>query len=252
MKVVKKTINILLVLSIIVFAATFFLRHSLPAVEAIMPEVYIAPQQEQVQENVVSIEKDGFVAVVTKKYKYNLSGLVVSQHNSNVWYDYYHKSDPFNTKDLCVTWGDNITNGSYLNGKYKSGDFTCYWDFKTWEDYEELDDYQIANNHLIPANDEIEKKIKSVKIGDQISFSGYLSNYSTTTADGQTLGTRGTSITREDTGDNSCEVVYVTDFNVLKKNTNIFVLAYQYSIYLVAGFLIFRIALFFTGGVRWN
>ena len=242
----RKTIRIFFALSVIVFGVTFFLRNSLPDKESIVSEILTEPLQEQTYEEVIRIEKEGFIAEITTRYYYELSGLVISQHSSSVWYDYYHKSDPFNTKDLCVVWGRNAESGLYKKGKYKSGDFTCYWKFDTQEDFKNFKTNEASNNHLIPANSEIEDKIKSVKIGDQISLKGYLSSYATTTAEGDLVGTRDTSVSRDDTGNHSCEVVYVTEFNVLKKNDNIFAIAYDYVKYALMIFGVLTVVFVFV------
>ena len=50
------------------------------------------------------------------------------------------------------------------------------------------------------------------KVGDQIYFKGYLSNYS------HNQGfKRGTSTVRTDKGNGACETVFITDFQILKE-----------------------------------
>jgi len=61
-----------------------------------------------------------------------------------------------------------------------------------------------ANMHMIPANDEVKRKLLSIRAGQIVSLSGYLV---------EVHGPNGwrwrSSLTREDTGAGACEVVWV-------------------------------------------
>jgi len=247
MSALKKIAKILLVVSIIVFGISFFMRNDLPKQTEVVESVGTAPVQIEIEMDPVELNKDGFTATISPLYSYELSGLVISMHNSDVWHDYYHQNDPFNTKDLCVVWGSNALEGKYLKGSYKSGDFTCYWDFNSRQDYFDFNESEVSNNHIVPANDDLAEAIKKVGIGDQVTLKGYLASYETTNDEnGQLIGTRGTSTTREDRGNNSCEVIYVTDFSVIKQNSNIYGYMYQYSLYAMIGFTVLTLILIFT------
>ena len=64
------------------------------------------------------------------KFAYEIYGLVVTQYDSDNWLDYTHRDDPGNIKDVCVVWGENITNRAYLNTRYYSGEFTCFYQYE--------------------------------------------------------------------------------------------------------------------------
>ena len=70
-----------------------------------------------------------------------------------------------------------------------------------------------ANMHLIPSNDEIRDAIGSVRRGQVVRFEGYLS---------RVLGPNGwrwnTSMTRSDTGNGACELVWVESFEVIERD----------------------------------
>ncbi|MBU0613129.1 hypothetical protein KKB10_03875 [Patescibacteria group bacterium] len=228
----EKTVHRLFIAILVVFAVLFFLRNSLPSQNELVDEVAQIPIQKEINKDTITIPLDGSIGEVDPLYSYELYGLVVASYDSDVWYDQFHKDDPLNTKDLCVVWGGNATEGKYLKGKYSHGEFTCFWNFKSYEDYRNFNESEIANNHLIPADESLADKIKEAQIGDQIHFKGYISSYSIISEeDSSIIFSRGTSTIREDTGDNSCETVYVTDFEIVKKNPNIFALLYQYAIY---------------------
>lgn len=67
-----------------------------------------------------------------------------------------------------------------------------------------------ANMHLIPATKTIERRIKEAVKGDIVEFSGYLAR-----ADRKDGFNWSSSMTRADTGDGACELVYVESFRIL-------------------------------------
>ena len=64
-----------------------------------------------------------------------------------------------------------------------------------------------ANMHLIAADEQVARQIKSARAGQLVSLAGYLVNVRA--ADGWTLET---SLVRNDTGPGSCEVIWVESF----------------------------------------
>jgi hypothetical protein len=67
-----------------------------------------------------------------------------------------------------------------------------------------------ANMHFIPGNDTIKKKLKSIKEGDTVKLMGYLVHINGND------GWRWTSsMTRNDTGDHSCEVILLEDITTI-------------------------------------
>ena len=71
-----------------------------------------------------------------------------------------------------------------------------------------------SNNHIIPADDSVKDKLKKVKAGDHVVIDGYLVNIDGKKADGYTY-TWHTSQIREDDGNGSCEIIYVTNLEVV-------------------------------------
>ncbi|TYT75635.1 hypothetical protein [Desulfobotulus mexicanus] len=64
-----------------------------------------------------------------------------------------------------------------------------------------------ANMHLIPADTHVKNRVLAAREGDIVRFSGYLVR-----ADAPDGWRWISSLTRTDTGDGACEVVYVKDF----------------------------------------
>ncbi len=61
-----------------------------------------------------------------------------------------------------------------------------------------------ANMHMVPANAEVERTLKSIRPGQHVTFSGYL--IEARAPDGWRWKS---SLTREDTGPGACELVWV-------------------------------------------
>lgn len=212
MKIVKIALRCFVLLLI----ASFWFKDSLPSAEEILPSMQKAPVQTPTSLSPFSFEKEGKTYTVTPLYNYELHGLVVSYHNADSWLDYMHGAwgESLNVKDLCVVWGSNVDNELYDRLHFKSGDFTCYVssygsDPGAWEAF---DLSGLSNNHLLSEKPALTKAIMQAQTGDQVRFTGYLSNY-----EHDEGFQRGTSTSRDDTGDRACETVYVSEFSILKK-----------------------------------
>ncbi|MBU0975430.1 MAG: hypothetical protein ABIE03_03865 [Patescibacteria group bacterium] len=215
-KIIQKFLLILLFASLLTFIYSEIRKDYLPSQAGILEQIYTVPEQIAVKDEGFEIKREGTTYEITPKYSYELYGLIVSAYDTDIWYDITHANDPLNTKDICVIWGENIKSGVYQKMKYRSGEFTCFFEFKPGTDsvwYDKFDGTSLSNNHLLPETETLSKLIKSSNIGDQIHLKGLLIDYSIKTQDG-TIGTRDTSTVRTDTG---CEIIYTTDFEILKK-----------------------------------
>ena len=155
----------------------------------------------------------GYTYTLTPRATYAISGLVVSQHRGDALLNLYHQADPGNIKDVCVVWGEAITNGSYRKVKFWSGEFTCSYAWSGTLTPPFVPD-KASNNHLIPASPAVAGQIGAIHVGDQIRMRGLLVDY-TVTRDGRRIFTRRTSLVRNDTDNGACEILYVTDLAVI-------------------------------------
>lgn len=199
------------------------------------------PVQGAVSLNPFTQDYKGYEYSINPKYSYDIYGLVVSYFDYDSFLNIIHKDDPGNAMDFCVIWGENITNNVYKEMKFRSSEFKCFWKKESNSKFSNL---YLSNNHLIPANMSIKALLKKVNIGDQIHIKGYLADYSISKNKEQ-VGTRQTSITRSDEGDGACEIIYVTDFEIIKKSKNI---ASYMNIYinLIWGLIIVLVLSFFV------
>jgi len=106
--------------------------------------------------------------------------MVVTYHKSDDYTDMAHAQwkDWINIEDVCVLWGPNVLGNNYKKVEFSSMDWTCFFETKDMDAYKAFNLYAISNNHMLTADDNIAKAIKSARRGDQVHFTGYLVNYS--------------------------------------------------------------------------
>jgi hypothetical protein len=145
--------------------------------------------------------------------EYKLSGRVVSKETYSSNWD--GKISPV---DLAIVWGKLVEPDW---DKYITYSLRNRWYFYQYKPGSPFDNSFVishsANNHIIPANENILEAVKTIGKGDRVVLGGFLVNIKGT-YEGRPV-TRNTSMTRKDTGDGSCEIVYVTKIRV---NTDVY------------------------------
>jgi len=135
---------------------------------------------------------------------YEISAVVKSIENYTS--DFSSQISP---RDFALVWADVNTPKIDRYVTYSQKDrwyfFTVKGGFGVDIDYVDLNS---ANTHIIPANQTIEDIVNSVEPEDYITMNGYLVNARFAN------GRWNTSLIREDTGDGSCEIMYVTAITI--------------------------------------
>jgi len=197
--------------SALVALVSFWLRNSLPDSGELLPQLSAEPRQRATTAPPFAIDYSGVGYAVAPQYEYELYGMVVSyrQHDGN---SRMHRAsnDHLNMADLCVVWGTTAASPYLGDIEFWNGIFTCNFQTSSQTAWESIRPAQISNNHLISADDLIRDQVADVKIGDQIRVRGWLASY------GSGANKRGTSTTREDSGDGACETIYVKDFAIVR------------------------------------
>lgn len=206
----------LILFGLAILLGALWKQSDLPAPAALQAELLDEPLQLAVSRRPVQVTVGKIEYTVQPLYTYELYGMVVSKHNADTWWDYLHKewNDKLNITDLCVVWGNNVRSGAYRDISFSSGQFTCNYQTSSNEAWAAFDTSAISNNHLLSADPGLARKMREVRIGDQIHFTGHLAEYS------HNHGTpfkRGTSTVRTDSGNGACETVYVDTFEVLRR-----------------------------------
>jgi hypothetical protein len=214
------TVSPAIVKAVMLASAALFLlawwqRDALPSPERLAAPTFDEPLQLPTDRAPFQTTVGGIEYTVRPLYTYDLSGLVVSKHNADTWWDWIHAAtnDKLNVTDLCVVWGANAHRGIYRELDFSSGEFTCYVESHSLEAWAAFDMTALSNNHLLTDDPRLAKVLRNVRVGDQIHFRGYLAEYSHHHGFAYH---RGTSITRTDTGNGACETVFATDVEILR------------------------------------
>lgn len=212
----RKLARIVLPFAAAAFVASFFLRNRLPdqglALESLLQEPV---QTDEGVPEPFEVTRKNVTYTVTPLYSYELWGLVVSYHHSASFVDISHKrwNDFLNTKDVCVIWGRNVETGVYKRMTFRNRDFTCYYRYPDRETGLLFTESALANNHLLPADPLVDATVLGARKGDQIHLKGWLVSYGIKGAP----YARRSSTVRSDRGNGACEVVYVTEFEILRQ-----------------------------------
>lgn len=194
---------------------SLWMRHELPAPAQLRPELRNEPVQEPTRAAPFQTTVAGVTYTVKPVADYEIWGLVVSEHDSDTWWDWIHaaSNDHLNVVDLCVVFAENVASGGYEGLDYSSGQFVCYVETRSTEKWQRFSMRALANNHLLADRPSIVARLRSVRIGDQVRIRGTLAEYAHNHG---FAFTRGTSVTRDDTGNGACETIYVQEVEVLR------------------------------------
>lgn len=208
------TVRALLAGGAILLGLSLWRAESVPVSLPLRPELLGEPLQEPVPRPAFTTTVEGITYAVQPLYTYELYGLVVSRHDSRAWWDWIHEAslDRLNAVDLCVVWGRNLASGAYAAGRYSSGQFVCYYSLPDAASFAAFDPTAFSNNHLLTDQPHIARKLRSVRVGDQIRVRGALAEYR---HDHGFAFKRGTSVRRDDSGNGACETIFVESLEIL-------------------------------------
>jgi hypothetical protein len=189
-----------------------YMMQRLPDSTSIDPLLYQKPVQETVPQDEFHFRYMDQDIRVRPVASYKLNGLVVSHNDPGKWYnfDITHDSRSLNTRDICVVWGDNLKTDEYMKVHYHNDDWMCSWSYGSG--VTRFKESEISNNHLITVSDAVREQIAELQVGDKIQITGQLVYYA---EERWGAALRQTSLTREDTGNGACEIIFVESLKVL-------------------------------------
>jgi hypothetical protein len=114
--------------------------------------------------------------------------------------------------DLALGWGAMSDSEVLKSIHLRQGERFLYWSTDHFPVPREVIETSATNAHMIPATPEIEAQLRAIRPGEVVRFSGTLVNAYRPT-DGRSWKT---SLSRSDTGDGACEIVYVTHLDVFQ------------------------------------
>ncbi|MBU1443214.1 MAG: hypothetical protein KJ832_18215 [Gammaproteobacteria bacterium] len=208
----------LLVLGLAGIGAGWYADEGLPSRAAVVPQVLAEPLQTAVQLPAFTVRAEGIDYRIEPAADYDISGIVVSRHDSDAWWDWFHaaSNDHLNVVDICMVWGANARDGAYQKMSFSSGQFVCYWNTRDSNAAQSAYVRSFSNNHILTENPLTARQLRRLRIGDQVRLRGQLVTYRHNAG---MAFSRSTSLTRDDTGDGACETVFVRDIEVLRRGS---------------------------------
>ena len=112
--------------------------------------------------------------------------------------------------DLVLGWGEMADPQVVKQINIRQSGRWYFWQVESFPIPRRNIETQSANMHLIPANDEVARTLKQIRPGQLVTLQGYLVNVNAD--DGWRWRS---SLTREDTGANACELIYVKQLKII-------------------------------------
>jgi hypothetical protein len=168
-------------------------------------DVFSSPRQESIdQPSPIRREIDGFDLKIVLKARYTLSGIVVGTERYRMGMT--GKLVPY---DVAVVWGKLVEQDRYRRISWSQDDRWYVWRLERDAGFgTDMIIRNSSNNHLIPANDNLRKAIGLLKQGERAEIRGFLVEVEG--KKGNSWYRWSSSLSREDSGSGSCEVIYLT------------------------------------------
>ena len=160
--------------------------------------VLVAEEPVQRQVYAASVrEKDGYQMALLASFDIRARVIAAARYR-------FDRGAALSPVDLALGWGA-MSDSAVLKqiSISQSGRFYSWWD-KDYPVLRNIVETHSANMHMIPANDDIERRLKSVRAGNLVHIKGYLVDVSN--KDGFRWKS---SLTRSDTGAGACELILV-------------------------------------------
>jgi hypothetical protein len=158
-------------------------------------------------EPIIKEIKNGHL-MLTPVAEYRVSGVVVSKKSYDGGWE--SQISPY---DLAIVWG-KLAEPAY--DKYIEYWQNNRWYFFRYKEASPFDHSYVVthsgNHHTIPANYNVRKALESIRKNDKVTLKGYLVNVKGTYR-GKAIFWN-TSLSRNDTGNGSCEVFYVSKVRI--------------------------------------
>ncbi len=230
-RTLRTTVRIVLLGGLLLLTLGLWFKDALPSPGQLHPQLLSEPVQIPVRAPPFRTIVDGVEYSIEPRYSYDISGLVVSLHDSDTWWDTAHRQwdDHINLMDLCVVWGKNASSGIYRDLHFTNTQWTCHMSSRDDSNWQAFDTAQASNNHMVTDKPEVGRALRRIHVGDQIRIRGYLVDY-TTYRNGVPFAKRVTSDSRTDT---ECEVIYVTTVETLAPSGTTSRFAYAFGIVLL-------------------
>lgn len=204
-------------------AQSYVSAYPWPSASEIEAEVKTQPSMTPTTREPFSFSREGEVYGIEPVREYTMAALVTSMSPKKAgWVSMSgigRRDEKINTFDGTVVWGRNVSEGFFRNfAYYNSG----YWGgvrpvYRSGDPRSgRFDPSGFANNHYIPASEEVQAALEKLRPGDQIMVRGALCLYGPPPGKGG--GWRGDTNPTPGANDHSCEVVFVEHLTILRSH----------------------------------
>lgn len=194
-------------IALVAFMAFFFWKLVLQEDQVVVLDAGIkaeyAPIQKEVKQK-ETIEFNGFQ--VSPLAEFQIKAKVLARE------DYVlGRESELSPTDLVLGWGEMSDEEVVQQIDISQSGRWYYWRVDNFPIPRRKIETQSANMHMIPANADVEDRLASVKQGEIIEIDGHLVRVDDVSSGWQWQS----SLSREDTGNGACEIVFVNSFKVV-------------------------------------
>lgn len=159
----------------------------------------------------IRLEKGGYEFTLTPLATYTARGVVLGRENySSGW------NALLAPCDVALAWGALLENDLYRELSWSQSNRWYWWEYGGSAPAQVQDERFVAryssNTHILPADENLARAAQSLDSGDVVEMTGYLVKVRGSKGDFSCRWVSSTS--RQDTGDGSCEVLYLTRMRV--------------------------------------
>lgn len=222
--------TIVFLAALVLLLVSFRNRNDIPANIDFQAAIEHEPRQTPTSRQPFSVEWHGVQYRVEPIHAYELTGMIVSyrHHDGETSRMHRRANDHLNMADLCVVWGDTAQSRYLDRLEFWNGIFTCNVHTSDRAAWGSFDMTELSNNHLLSADEDIRDRVLDVRIGDQVYVRGVLASY------GSGGSKRGTSTTRDDTGNGACETIFIDEFEIVQEAFSYWRLAMYFALAAIA------------------
>ena len=181
-----------------------------PTAEDASPIDVSQPPEQTAVDNAdpIRLEADGYEFVITPLAHYVLRGVVVSSESYRTGWN-----SNLSPCDVAVVWGELAADDAWQKLAWSQSGRWYYW---RWHGQQPLTNEDVvrssSNTHVVPASSDLASAARSLTPGDIAELGGELVRIDGRKGQGKVWWK--SSLSRADTGDGSCELLYLRRLRV--------------------------------------
>lgn len=214
-------------LGIVIFSNRYRPDPSLYVEYDLSKDIIPDPVQTRIEKDSFTIQRFGVDMKITKLASYDITGKVegIKDYSSNFLANFLNfeaenMTNYISPRDLTLSWGqialDENSNSIKADQNYLNSERVVWFTYTNDLIKKYGEEYilsHISNNHVVTLNKDLERVLLKVKQADIVRIKGYLIEVNC--SNGINWGP--SSLTRDDHGLHSCEILYAEDIVILNK-----------------------------------